>query len=69
MFVNIVPAYDSPLRRPRDANQFAKLMVDILTGEAEDRASSGREALGKALTHRHKVFEATSASKADKRLR
>jgi hypothetical protein len=44
-------------------------MVDILTGEAEDRTPSGGEALGKALNHRRKVFEATSASKADKRLR
>ena len=30
-------------KRPRDANQLAKLMVDILTGEVEDREATPEE--------------------------
>jgi hypothetical protein len=33
-------------KRPRDTNQLAKLMVDILTGEVEDREPTPEE-LGK----------------------
>jgi hypothetical protein len=29
-------------KRPRDTNQLAKLMVDILTGEVEDREQTQR---------------------------
>jgi hypothetical protein len=30
-------------KRPRDTNQLAKLMVDILTGEVEDRGNSSAD--------------------------
>jgi hypothetical protein len=30
-------------KRPRDTNQLAKLMVDILTGQAEDRERTAEE--------------------------
>jgi hypothetical protein len=30
-------------KRPRDMNQLAKLMVDILTGEVEDRERTPKE--------------------------
>ena len=30
-------------KRPRDTNQLAKLMVDILTGEVEDRERTPEE--------------------------
>ncbi len=30
-------------KRPRDTNQLAKLMVDILTGEVEDREPTPEE--------------------------
>jgi hypothetical protein len=30
-------------KRPRDTNQLAKLMVDILTGEVEDREATPEE--------------------------
>jgi hypothetical protein len=29
---------DKPLKRPRDPAQLAKLMIDIASGEVEDRA-------------------------------
>jgi hypothetical protein len=32
-----------PPKRPRDTNQLAKLMVDILTGEVEDRERTPEE--------------------------
>jgi hypothetical protein len=31
------------VKRPRDQNQLAKLMVDILTGEVEDRQPTAEE--------------------------
>jgi hypothetical protein len=31
---------DKPLKRPRDPAQLAKLMIDIASGEVEDRAPS-----------------------------
>lgn len=34
----------SPPKRPRDPNQLAKAIVDIATGETEDRAPSFRKA-------------------------
>ena len=33
--VNVI---DKPLKRPRDPAQLAKLMIDIASGEVEDRA-------------------------------
>lgn len=37
------PVPENRLKRPRDANQLAKLMVDIATGAVEDKkASTGR---------------------------
>jgi hypothetical protein len=32
------------LKRPRDPNQLAKLIVDIATGEAEDTVSNSKKA-------------------------
>jgi len=34
-------------KRPRDTNQLAKLMVDILTGQVEDREPTRRLDLGR----------------------
>jgi hypothetical protein len=34
---------DKPLKRPRDPAQLAKLMIDIASGEVEDRAPSPEE--------------------------
>lgn len=34
-------------KRPRDANQLAKAIVDIATGEAEDREESDASKLGR----------------------
>lgn len=34
---------ERPRKRPRDANQLAKLVVDIATGEVEDRAVEERK--------------------------
>jgi hypothetical protein len=34
----IFPSMAKHPKRPRDTNQLAKLMVDILTGQVEDRA-------------------------------
>ena len=44
----------SRTRRPRDPNRLAKLMVDIATGEVEDRilTSDGRDAAAVALGRR-----------------
>ncbi|MGD0763504.1 MAG: RNA-binding protein [Roseiarcus sp.] len=38
-----IPAMPKHPKRPRDANQLAKLMVDILTGEVEDREPTPEE--------------------------
>jgi hypothetical protein len=63
-------------KRPRDANQFAKLMVDIATGEERDepmtatqvRASKGGQKGGKAraraLTPAERSEIATLAAQA-----
>jgi hypothetical protein len=40
--VTLMPTSSRGQKRPRDTNQLAKLMVDILTGEDEDR-DCGRE--------------------------
>jgi hypothetical protein len=37
------------LKRPRDPAQLAKLIVDIATGEVEDRVDDGRDAGAAAL--------------------
>jgi hypothetical protein len=34
---------DKPLKRPRDPAQLAKLMIDIASGEVEDRAPTPEE--------------------------
>ena len=34
---------DKPLKRPRDPAQLAKLMIDIASGEVEDRAQTPEE--------------------------
>jgi hypothetical protein len=34
---------DRPRKRPRDPNQLAKLMVDIATGQVEDREATPEE--------------------------
>jgi len=36
-------------RRPRDANQLGKLIVDIATGEVEDSPGSGKDPAAVAL--------------------
>jgi hypothetical protein len=51
---------DKPLKRPRDLAQLAKLMIDIPSGEVEDRApepsTEGKDAaaveLGRVLINR-----------------
>ena len=41
---------DRSRKRPRDANQLAKLIVDLATGEAEDKpAMSGKDPAAVAL--------------------
>ena len=38
-----MPSASKGRKRPRDTNQLAKLMVDILTGEIEDRDRTPEE--------------------------
>jgi len=38
-----MPKKPKSIQRPRDTNQLAKLMVDILTGEVEDREPTPEE--------------------------
>jgi hypothetical protein len=38
---------DKPLKRPRDPAQLAKLMIDIASGEVEDRAPTPPSTEGK----------------------
>ena len=40
---------DQALPRPRDPAQLAKLTVDIVTGEVEDRVDDGRDSAAAAL--------------------
>lgn len=40
MHVQAMPDRSRTPKRPRDPNQLGKLIVDILTGEAEDQPSS-----------------------------
>ncbi len=40
------------LPRPRDPAQLAKLIVDIATGEVEDRVEDGRDSAAAALGRR-----------------
>jgi hypothetical protein len=40
------------LPRPRDPAQLAKLIVDIATGEVEDRIDDGRDSAASALGRR-----------------
>jgi len=40
------------LPRPRDPAQLAKLIVDIATGEVEDRIEDGRDSAAASLGHR-----------------
>jgi hypothetical protein len=42
-------------KRPRDTNQLAKLMVDILTGQVEDRQPTPEEQ-GKDPDERHSTL-------------
>lgn len=39
-------------QRPRDANQFAKFIVDMTTGETEPRTDDGKNAAAVALGRR-----------------
>jgi hypothetical protein len=47
---------DKPLKRPRDPAQLAKLMIDIASGEIEDRApapsTDGKDAAAVSLGRR-----------------
>jgi hypothetical protein len=38
-----MPKATTGVTRPRDTNQLAKLMVDILTGQVEDREATPEE--------------------------
>jgi hypothetical protein len=38
-----MPKGHTGVKRPRDTNQLAKLMVDILTGQVEDREPTPEE--------------------------
>lgn len=43
------------IKRPRDSNQLAKLLVDIATGQIEDKAAPAKAGLtGKVTTRKKK---------------
>lgn len=54
MHIGMMP--DKPLKRPRDPAQLAKLMIDIASGEVEDRevesASEGKDPAAVSLGRR-----------------
>ena len=47
-----MPMATKRLPRPRDPAQLAKLIVDIATGEIEDRVDDGRDSAAAALGRR-----------------
>jgi hypothetical protein len=54
------------LPRPRDPAQLAKLIVDIATGEVEDRVEDGRDAAAAALGRKGGAARAANLSKAQR---
>ena len=51
------------LPRPRDPAQLAKLIVDIATGEVEDRVDDGRDAVAASLGRKGGKARAANLSK------
>jgi hypothetical protein len=52
------------LKRPRDPNQLAKLVVDILTGQVEDQVEDGKNAAAVEMGRKGGMARAAKLTKA-----